>query len=77
MIDAAVTAVIAALSGLGYLNSRLHSRIHELDKRLDGVELRLAGEYVPREELTAMLTRFEDHMIRIEKKLDNLHSSIS
>ena len=72
MIEVAVSVSIAALSGLGVLMSRLHGRIHELDTRIDGVELRVAEKYVPRTELTSALTRFEDHMVRIEGKLDNL-----
>ena len=76
MIEAAVTTAIAALTGLGFLSSRLHSRIHELDRRIDQVELRVVEHYVPREELNLILSRFEDHLIRIQEKLDNLSSSI-
>ena len=65
MIEAAVTIAIAAATGLGVLTSRLNDRINT-------IELRVAEKYIPREEVSLILTRFEDHMIRIESKLDNL-----
>ena len=65
MLEAAVTIAIAAVTGMGVLTSRLNSRINS-------IELRVAEKYIPREEVSLILTRFEDHMIRIESKLDNL-----
>ena len=75
-MEAVVTVVIAALSGLGVLHGRLQSRIHELDRRVDGVEVKVAEKYVTKSDLTAMLDRVEDHMVRIENKLDNLQQTI-
>lgn len=60
-----MTLAIAAVTGMGVLTSRLNTRINS-------VELRVAEKYIPREEVSLILTRFEDHMIRIESKLDNL-----
>ena len=65
MLEAAVTLAIAAVTGMGVLTSRLNTRINS-------VELRVAEKYIPREEVSLILSRFEDHMIRIETKLDNL-----
>ena len=67
MLEAAVTLAIAAATGLGVMSSRLNSR-------LNAIELRVAEKYIPREEVSLILTRFEDHMVRIESKLDNLIS---
>ena len=75
-MEAVVTVVIAALSGLGVLHGRLQSRIHELDRRVDGVEVKVAEKYVTKTDLSAMLDRVEDHMVRIESKLDNLQQTI-
>ena len=75
-MEAVVTVVIAALSGLGVLHGRLQSRIHELDRRVDGIEVKVAEKYVTKSDLTAMLDRVEDHMVRIENKLDNLQQTI-
>ncbi len=67
MLEAAVTLAIAAATGLGVVSSKLNERINS-------IELRVAEKYIPREEVSLSLTRFEDHMVRIESKLDNLIS---
>lgn len=76
-MEVALTAVIAAISGLGILHGKLNSRIHELDRRIDQIEVKVAEKYVSKSDLTAMMDRVEDHMVRIENKLDNLKHTIS
>ena len=75
-MEAVVTIVIAALSGLGVLHGRLQGRIHELDRRVDQIEVKVAEKYVTKADMSTMLDRVEDHMIRIENKLDNLQATI-
>jgi archaellum component FlaC len=66
MIEAG--AIAAALIGLfSAVSTRLHNRIHDMDKRVDAFELRIAENY-----LTKALERVEQHMVRIENKLDRL-----
>ena len=65
MLEAAVALGIAVSTGLGVFSSRINTRVNQ-------IELRVAEKYIPREEVSLILTRFEDHMIRIENKLDNL-----
>ena len=72
MLEMAVPIVIAAVTGLAALTNRLHSRIHELDQRVDTVELRVAEKYVSKEDLDGMIDRVEGHLIRLENKLDKL-----
>ena len=72
MIDAVVTAVIAGLSGLGVITGRLHSRISDLDNRIDALEVKLAENYVAKSDLSEITDRIEAHMIRIENKLDRI-----
>ena len=72
MLEAAVTLSIAALTGMSVLTQRLHSRINELDKRIDKVELRVASDYVTKVELSAIMERMESHLIRIEEKMDKI-----
>ncbi len=72
MLEMAVPIVIAAVTGLAALTNRLHSRIHELDQRVDGVELRVAERYVSKDDLDGMIDRVESHLIRLENKLDKL-----
>ena len=72
MLELGLPIVIAVVSGLGAVTTRLHSRIHELDRRLDNTELRIAENYLSKAEFSAALERVEQHMIRIENKLDSL-----
>lgn len=79
MTEALVTSVVAVVTAGAALNNRLHNRInsvHErisaLDRRLDGIELTVATDYVKKSELAELLSRMEDHMVRIENKLDQI-----
>ena len=72
MLEMGITVAIAAVCGLSALTNRLHNRINELDKRVDSVELRVAENYVSKEDLSSMIDRVEGHLIRLENKLDKL-----
>ena len=72
MIEAGVSAGIALIAAIAAVNNRLNTRIDNMDRRVDQVELRIAERYVPRSELNNALQIFEDHMIRIESKIDQL-----
>jgi prefoldin subunit 5 len=76
MIEAIITGITSLIIGVGggvaAVHSRSNSRMNEIDKRIDNIELRLAEKYVPRQELAAALQKMEDHMIRIENKLDQI-----
>jgi bacterioferritin (cytochrome b1) len=79
MTEALVTSVVAVVTAGAALNNRLHNRInsvHErisaLDRRLDGIELTVANDYVKKAELSELLSRMESHMVRIENKLDQI-----
>ena len=71
MLETLVPAVIAVATGVGVLGTQIHRRITHLDHRLDGVELKIAEKYVTRNELSETFKRFEDHLIRIENKMDS------
>ena len=72
MIEAGITLGVAIVSGVGILFTRVNQRIHNLDRRIDVFELRVAESYVPKSELSSALDRVEGHMVRIENKLDAL-----
>ena len=72
MIEAAVVAAIGLVTGGGFLFSRIHNRMHDLDRRIDKVELRVAESYVSKGDFNVALSKMESHMIRIEEKLDAL-----
>jgi len=79
MMEAAVSAVVAVIAGLAAVTNRLHTRINtvhsritDMDRRVDTIELRIATNYVDKAEFKAGLQRMEDHMVRIENKLDQI-----
>ena len=79
MIEAAITAVVAAIAGGAALNNRIHNRINNvhdrisgLDRRIDAIELSVAQDYVSKADLSTMVQRMEDHMVRIDNKLDQI-----
>ena len=72
MLEIGISLAIAACCGLSALTNRLHNRITELDKRVDAIELRVAENYVSKEDLSGMIDRVEGHLIRLENKLDKL-----
>ncbi len=72
MIEFGLPVILAVVSGLGAVTTRLHNRLHELDRRLDQTELRIAENYISKTEFSAALERVEQHMVRIENKLDRL-----
>ena len=72
MFEAVIPIALAGATGFSVLISRLHSRVSDLDKRIDGFELRVAESYLSKAEFSSALERVEAHMIRIEQKLDYL-----
>ena len=72
MFEAVIPIALAGATGFSVLISRLHSRVSDLDKRIDGFELRVAESYLSKAEFSSALERVEQHMVRIETKLDNL-----
>ena len=79
MIEAGVAAGLAVITGLAALTNRLHRRIDEsvtriemVDRRIDRVELDMARNYVYKSDFENAFQKMEDHMIRIETKLDQL-----
>ena len=72
MIEAGVSAVIAIVAAGAALTNRVHNRINDMDKRLDTFELRVATSYVPKQDFETAVQKMEDHMIRIETKIDQI-----
>lgn len=72
MVESIISAAVAVVTGGAVLTSRMHSRIMELDKRIDQVELGMAQAYVSKGDFDRTLERVEGHMIRIENKIDEL-----
>jgi hypothetical protein len=79
MIEAGVAAALALITGLVALTNRVHRRIDEsndriesVDRRIDRAELDMARHYVYKSDFENAFQKMEDHMIRIETKLDQL-----
>ena len=72
MFETVVPVALAAATGFSVLITRLHSRVSDLDNRIDRFELRVAEGYVSKESFQSALERVESHMIRIENKIDKL-----
>jgi len=78
-MEAAVSAVVAVIAGLAAVTNRLHNRINtvhsritDMDRRIDSIELRVATDYVSKVDFKGAFQRMEDHMVRIENKLDQI-----
>ena len=72
MIETLIPVAIAIVGGCSVLIRGLHTRVHELDVRVDKFELRVAENYVGKESFSSALERWKPHMIRIENKIDKL-----
>lgn len=79
MLEALISVAIAGIAGGAALNNRLHQRINNvhdrisgLDRRIDAIELGVAQDYVSKADLSIITKRLEDHMVRIENKLDQI-----
>ena len=72
MIETLVPVVIAIVTGTAVLFNKVNHRVTTLDTRVDKLELKLVETYTPKQEFTAAMLRMEDHLIRIEDKMDQL-----
>ena len=72
MLEMVIPLGVALATGFSILMTRIHSRVHELDRRVDGIELRVAEDYISKNEFSSALERVEGHMVRIENKLDKI-----
>ena len=75
MVEAFISLGVAAATGFSVLIRGLHSRVHELDQRIDRFELRVAESYLSKAEFSDAIERVEQHMYRIENKLDKITTS--
>ncbi len=72
MIESVVPVVIALVTGTAVLFNRVNHRVTLLDNKVDKLELKVVETYTPKQEFTAAMLRMEDHLIRIEDKMDQL-----
>ena len=71
-MEAWITVAVAVVGGGWGIISGVHRRVTNVDTRLDRIELSMAKDYVPRTEFVVAQDRLEEHMVRIEEKLDRM-----
>lgn len=54
------------------INERHLEHIRTVDQRMDAIELRLAKDYVDKEDLGMILKRLDDRIDRMDYKLDQI-----
>ena len=74
MIESLISATIAVITGGAILTTRTHSRITEVERRIDSFELRVAEDYLSKRDFSGILLRLERSMEKMDEKLDRLIS---
>ena len=59
MIEQIIPAIVAVVTGGGFLINRVHHRITELDRRVDKIELLIASSYAPKSETERIWNRID------------------
>ena len=72
MIEAFVPALVAVATGVAMLFNKVNTRVTQLDHRVDKLELKLVESFTTKADFQIAMGRMEEHMIRIEDKLDKL-----
>ena len=72
MIEQAIPAIIAIVTGTGVLFNRVNNRVTILDNRVDRLELKLVESFTTKTEFTTAMEKMEAHLRRIENKMDKL-----
>ncbi len=72
MIETFIPGIIAIVTGTAVLFNKVNHRVTLLDNKVDKLELKIVESYTPKQEFTAAMLRMEDHLIRIEDKMDQL-----
>ena len=72
MIEAFIPAIVAVVTGAAVLFNKVNHRVTQLDHRVDRLELKLVESFTTKADFASAMERMEDHMIRIEDKLDKL-----
>ena len=72
MIEPFIPAVVAVATGVAVLFNKVNTRVTQLDHRVDKLELKLVESFTTKADFQVAMGRMEEHMIRIEDKLDKL-----
>ena len=72
MIEPFIPALVAIATGVAVLFNKVNHRVTALDHRVDKLELKLVESFTTKADFQVAMGRMEEHMIRIEDKLDKL-----
>jgi uncharacterized coiled-coil protein SlyX len=72
MIESLVPVAVATVTGVAVLFNKVNHRVTQLDHRVDRLELKLVESFTTKQEFSAAMMRMEEHLIRIEDKMDKL-----
>ena len=72
MIEAFVPALVAVATGVAVLFNKVNHRVTVLDSRVDKLELKLVESFTTKADFASAMERMEQHLIRIEDKMDKL-----
>ena len=70
MIEAIIPAAVAVVTGVAVLFNKVNHRVTQLDHRVDRLELKLVESFTTKADFNAAMVRMEEHLIRIENKMD-------
>ena len=68
MIEIVIPVFLAAASGFAVIINKIHNHINQLERRMDKVELRIATDYVPKEDVNYALDKIYADLLRIDEK---------
>ena len=70
MIEPFIPALVAVATGVAVLFNKVNQRVTNLDHRVDKLELKLVESFTTKQDFNAAMTRMEEHLVRIDNKLD-------
>ena len=71
MIEVVIPVFLAAASGFAVIINRIHNHMHALEQRMDKVELRIATEYVSKQDINYALDKIYADLDKLDEKSNN------
>lgn len=72
LIGGAASALLTLGKRFEQMDKVASERIEAVDRRIDGIEIRLAKEYVDKEDLAHILEKLDSRIDRMDYKLDQI-----
>ena len=70
MIEPFIPALVAVATGVAVLFNKVNQRVTQLDHRVDKLKLKLVESFTTKQDFNAAMIRMEEHLVRIENKMD-------